>query len=138
MKTHTRSMLVIVATLLIGILIGALGHGAFRGRRFRHIARLKTQEGFVTRMEGVIQPEPAQQEAVRQILTQYVQLLEQVRLLLFAQLGAETDSMRTRLAPILTEEQKARLDEELKRLRRRPPPPPSETSRGKDRRRKKR
>ena len=138
MKTHTKSILVIVASLLIGMLIGALGHGAFRGHQFRRMVRLRTQGGFVSRIEAVIQPEPAQQEAVRGILSTHARQVDEARSQFFAELHAETDSMKARLAPILTDEQKARLDEEFKRLRRRPPPPPPEAGRDKGRRRKKR
>jgi hypothetical protein len=145
-KTGTKTTLIIAATLLIGIVIGALGSGFFIHRSIRHFEEREHQEVFVDRMISIIEPNPDQEAVIREILTRHAEEFEQRADAFHEETSALFDSLRTELDSVLTDQQKARLEERGKKMRsfmkhggpprhRRPgegpppPPPPEETGR---------
>ena len=134
MNTRLRSAMLLAMTLVVGIVIGAAGS--------REIARLWLPGGpppenspdnrangrdsgredpaaspFVVRMERAIEPrDSAQQAVVRAILVRTAQSNRSVIQTTNQTLRALVDSMRVELAPLLDEAQRARLDEETRRL----------------------
>lgn len=143
MKTNTKTVLLIVATLLIGILIGALGSGFTAHRFARHVADMRHREVFVERMMEIIDPAPDQEDQIRGILTRHAEQFAEIADDFHGEASALFDSLRTELDPVLTDEQKARLEERHRKIgrlmkrggpsshhkpgdRRRPPPTPDE------------
>lgn len=107
MNTRVKTILVIVITLAIGMVLGALIHGAVMRNRVKDMAfRMRSNEGFMRRMEMIIQPDESQREALRKILRKHFQNMSQYQ----ENFRAMMDSLRTELEPILTEEQKKRLE----------------------------
>lgn len=121
MNTKTKSILVIIGALLIGIIIGAMGSTMVRRNLFEdRIARFRTPEGFTQRLIEVIQPDPEQREAINDILKKNHQ-----KMLEFGKEGMEriknhADSLLKELEPVLRPDQLERLK---KRLMERPPFP---------------
>lgn len=139
MKTRTGTVLIIVATLLIGIIIGALGSGFVIHRFARHMPDMRHRDLFVERMVETIDPSPDQEEAIRDILTRHAEEFAEISDSFHRDASALFDSLRAELDPVLTEEQKAKLEERGRRVRRlmkhpgppgrrwpgeKPPPPP--------------
>ena len=118
MKTNTKTVLIIVATLLIGILIGALGSGFMVHRVARRMADMRHREMFVERMVDVIDPAADQEAEVRDILTRHAEQFAAISDSFHRETSALFDSLRSELDPILTDEQKARLEERGRRVRR--------------------
>ena len=130
MKLETKSSVILIATLLLGVAIGLVGQGALqramhdpRGPRNGERAR---PSGFVARMESVLQLRADQQAPVRPLLESTADQNQRVIDDAHSRLRAQLDTLRTTLAPLLDEPQRARLADEAQRLPDpfRPPPPP--------------
>jgi uncharacterized membrane-anchored protein YhcB (DUF1043 family) len=116
MKTNTKTVLIIVATLVIGILIGALGSGFMVHRFARRMADMRHREMFVERMMEVIEPAPEQEAEVRDILTRHAEEFTKLADGFHKDTAALFDSLRSELDPVLTDEQKERLEVRHERL----------------------
>ncbi|MFZ1947061.1 MAG: hypothetical protein WAW06_05905 [bacterium] len=120
MTDKSKAMFAALAVLLIGVAIGALVVGPTIARHhFKRVERMHGPESFVSHMEARINPQPGQAEAVRAILTKYGERLEAVRSTQRTEAEAMFDSLDAELAPILTDDQRERLD----RRRHQGPPP---------------
>ena len=136
MSVKWKSFFIIVAILVIGILIGVFMAGPFMRHHVgrRHIDR--GPEMFTQMMERVIQPTEEQREAVHAVLEEYSMRLEELHEDFRTEMVTTIDSLKADLDPLLTDEQKARLEERNDRLERfkekrpghgmkgTPPPPP--------------
>ena len=118
MKTKTKTLLLLICTLLIGIILGALIHDAFLRnhvkRRFEH---MRSSEGFIARFERIIEPTEEQQSALQEILKRH--FLKMNRFL--HEFPPQMDSLITDLETVLTDEQIKKLKES--RMFNRPPHP---------------
>ena len=148
MKTRILAGVLLILTLLIGVLIGALGHRAIvhdmmrsgpMMRTFRSMpgrlppgGGLSDDPGFgpemiARRLEHLIDLEGAQRDSVLAILSAHFEQFSTVNLRHRQEAMTLMDSLRLELEPLLSEEQMRRLDEHLKRRhllsgrRRRPP-----------------
>lgn len=139
MKTNTKTVLIIVGTLVIGIVIGALGSGFVVHRFAGRMAEARHRDMFVERMVELIDPTPDQEPRVRDILTRHAEKFSVLADGFHEDASALLDSLRSELDPVLTDEQKARLEERHERFGKtfkhggpppghrpgdRPPPPP--------------
>ena len=116
MTPRVKSTLVLVGTLVLGIAIGALGAGALAQHRAGQIRELRRREGFVHHMERLIAPrDSAQWAAIRPILEETARDNAAIFADTHARLSARMERMRQRLAPVLDEAQRARLEEAARR-----------------------
>jgi uncharacterized membrane protein len=128
MRIETKSALILLATFLIGGLVGVLATGAIAQRRASRVADLR-ERGFEMQLERIIEPrDEAQSEAIRAVLSTAAKrnraTMEGAR----EEIRSSLEEMREELDPLLDEDQRERLDEAAKRFRRgppgRPPGPP--------------
>jgi len=131
MNTKTKSTIVLIGVLLIGIVIGALGSSLIRRSMWEErVARFRSPEGFSERLIHIIKPDPAQEEKVRQILLKHHDKMEKITEASRAMIKEHADSLLIDLQPVLNPEQLARLKDILhrrpahRRERHEPPPPP--------------
>lgn len=111
MTIDARSSLILLATLVLGIAIGALGAGALAQRRSEHLRELRHRGMFVDHMEQIIRPrDEAQWEAMRPILEETGRRNHALMDSTHARLEAEMERMRERLAPLLDEDQQERIE----------------------------
>jgi hypothetical protein len=107
----SKGVMAALAVLVIGIAIGALVVGPVLARHhFRDRSKAHGEESFVTRFEHRIGPTPDQADEVRAILTRYAKRIEELRSLQRTEAEAVFDSLDAELAPVLTEEQRQRLE----------------------------
>jgi hypothetical protein len=112
MSTRGRAIGIIVGTLLIGVVIGALIVGPLVARHhFRRIADLRTPKGFAERLEEIIQPDQSQVQTLRPILMKYAESFDEVASRHREEVKNMIDSLDAELDTILTDEQKARLED---------------------------
>ena len=127
MNARKKSALLLLATLVIGGLVGAVITGAVVNNRLDQLRGLRERGGFSERIEQVIQPTDAAQEAeIRAVLGASHERFEAMRRRHREEFSAHRDTLRADLAPLLTPDQQARLDEwfardRTPRRRRRPP-----------------
>ncbi len=118
MTIQVKSTLIILATFLLGIVIGFLGDRWMRRPPPFNAQQMRKPEGFIQFNEKMIQPTAAQKDTVHAILAKYFKKFNAANDLHRQQLTALIDSMHAELSPILTKEQRERF------LHRRPGLPP--------------
>jgi hypothetical protein len=117
MSTRGRAIGIIVGTLLIGVVIGALIVGPLVARHhFKRIADLRTPRGFADRLEEIIQPDETQVATLRPILVRYGEDFDEVFSRHRREMHDMIDSLHAELDTVLTDEQKARLEERQRRM----------------------
>ena len=123
-----RAAGVLGATLLLGVVLGVLGAGALANARALKIEGTRGPGGFVAHMLEVIDAPPEQAEALRPVIESFDQRNREVIREANAELREVLEAMQVELAPLLTEDQAARLREFAQRPgprigpERRPPP----------------
>lgn len=134
LTARTKSALLIVATLIIGAVIGALVHARITDQRFDRLAAMRSHRGFARLIERSVEFEsPEQREAVLDIVdaasTRLFENMQRTR----RETAEILDSTREQLSHVLSPDQMEQLEKRLmrhrsKQLRRRsldmPPPPP--------------
>lgn len=130
----------ISATLLVGVLIGALATGAILNQRVEELQALRRQGGVVRFMERIIEPTDARQRAeLRAVLDEFASRQMEIRQATFEEHRALFNTLREELDEILTPEQKQDLRAWMDRESRRGPrfvgPPPFAQPREEGRRR---
>ncbi len=113
MNTKVKIALIIIVTLMIGIVLGAMLNRAFIRYRIQKAFADRNPEGMVSFMERIIQPTPDQREQIREILENHRKKSSDLREKFMMEMQAEFESLEAELDLILTPEQK-------RRLRRRP------------------
>lgn len=112
---QTKSVLILLATLLLGALLGAVLTGWWVQQRFDRVRALRTADGFVERVVQQVEPtSAAQRDSVRVIARKRAQQLQRLRGAHRADTRAVLDSLREDLRPVLTEEQIAQLERRLR------------------------
>ena len=121
MNVKIKTSLLLISTLLIGLIIGALT-GVYFSRKMTHerMSRLRTQEGFISRFEKVIQPLDKQKEMVRKLLSKHYLKIDSMSTEIRTYMNNHNDSLLTEMKDILDEEQLERLKNRLKRIHRFP------------------
>jgi hypothetical protein len=141
MTASTKSVLMLFSTLLIGVLLGSLTTGAMNNRRMHNLAEMRSARGLAFYLEDVVQPvSEEQREAIRAVLEEAAPKFAETMMESRERMRELTDSVRAELDPLLTEEQRQRLEERMRigrgtphgspgepgpddeRRRRRPPP----------------
>ncbi len=113
MMTKMKVMIIIIATLIIGILLGVVGRGAFMKHRHQKLDSMERTELFLSRLNETVNPDSSQKPRVEEIAKRTAEKIE----VLFdhhqAQMAILVDSMKRELATVLSPEQQRRLDEAL-------------------------
>lgn len=121
MKPRLQSSILLLVTLLIGVLLGALLQSSIRDKRIRHMDFLKSNESFVAHLLTVIAPtSTAQEERVRAVLTAEAPLITGGFKAHRDLIREQFQAMELRLQPLLEEKQQERLNRRLFPPRRRP------------------
>lgn len=129
MNARTKSLLIIVATLIIGVAIGALSTGAILNQRVETLQALRDDPGFMFFLERVIEPtDEAQRAQIREVLTDAAEKRRELRRSMIEEHRFLFMEIREELDQILTSQQKEKLrafmEQEMKRGHRRDGMPP--------------
>ena len=136
-KTRTKSIIIILVTLVIGIAIGFEISEIFAEKRFENFRRIREPKGFVSIFDEIIKPDKDQKPVIDSIVLQHHAQVDTLISLGRQQIQRQIDSLRAALKPHLTDEQMKRFDTHVERMkkgpvifrRRVPPPPPGEGGR---------
>lgn len=115
MNTKAKTSFILIGTLLIGIVIGALGSGVLREERARKFDLMRPESRFLYYMKSVIRPTPEQSQQFDKILGKYSKQISTIHEQHQEDILALYDSLHTELTAILTEEQRTRLQESLEK-----------------------
>jgi hypothetical protein len=114
MNTKVKVALIIIVTLIIGIVLGAMFNRAFMRHRIQKAFADRNPRGMVSFIERSIRPTPEQREQIRQILDKHRIKSAEMREKFMKDMRAEFESLEAELDPILTPEQKNRLKRRLR------------------------
>jgi len=116
---RTKSVLLLVVTLLLGIVLGGVLTGWWVQNRADRVRALRTPSGFVERVVERVEPtSAAQRDSVEVIARRAARQLERLRRSHRQQTMTVLDSMRVELRTVLSEEQINTLDRRLQRRHR--------------------
>jgi type II secretory pathway component PulK len=113
------TILLLIATLVVGLLIGMLTSGLVhtyrggmhRGRRGPDHGDEGKKEWFVHTINRIVQPDSIQADKIKPITSWASQQIEALEISSNVRMSEILDSVRVQLKPILTEEQQQRLSE---------------------------
>jgi len=111
MNTKTKSALLLLLTLLIGVIVGVLGTRMVMEHRVAKFMAMRNDRFFQHRMEAFLQPRPEQMDTLNAIFDKYQPKFLQLNRKFRAESRAILDSLHKELDPVLTEEQLQRLKE---------------------------
>jgi hypothetical protein len=115
MTASTKSVLMLFSTLLIGMLLGSLITGAANNRRMRDLAEMRSARGLAYYLEDVVRPDSEEQrEAIRAVLEEAAPKFSETMRVSRERMRELTDSVRAELDPLLTEDQRHRLEERMR------------------------
>ncbi len=116
MTTRTKSILMLLGTLLIGMLLGVFIHALMVENRIERLTSLRSQAGFVRFMDKMIEPtDDAQREAIQAALEDAAAALSVHHAESRETLEEIMGSFRASLDSLLTEEQLETLNERMER-----------------------
>ncbi len=125
MITKLKVTIIIIATLIIGVLLGVVGRGAFVKRHHQKLDSIERTEFFLSRVNEIVDPDSSQKPKVQEIAKRTAQRIA----ILFerhqTEMAVIVDSMKHELSAVLRPEQTQRIDRELTFAQ------PSDTSREK-------
>jgi septal ring factor EnvC (AmiA/AmiB activator) len=133
MEVKTKSYFILIATLILGIIIGVAGSGMLRSYFFeKRMEKIRSPHGFIEHMEEIIKPDPSQKEELREKLESQQQQFSQLSMQFRTQMDSLNHEFQKELNDILTKEQQERLSKFFERRKPRfgdkekhfPPPPP--------------
>ena len=114
----TKSIIIIVATLIIGFVIGFLVNGQLTKGRIQNFVKQGTHDGFKMRFFDIIRPDEAQKIGIEPILEEYAAKTHETVENFREEMKAEHDEMIKKLEPYLKEDQLLRLKDAQERFER--------------------
>ena len=120
MDVKIKSSLVLTITLILGIIIGAVGSGMMRNYFFeKKMENFRSPRGFIRHLERVIQPDSTQRVQLREKLLSQQQHFNHLSMQFRTEMDSLNEEFQNELKDILTEEQQERLSRFLERGRKR-------------------
>ena len=119
MSSRARIAAVLVGTLVLGMVVGALGFSVYQRHRFRDALSLARPTLFTARLERVIGPvEESRRQQIDEVLRRADERMRANRIARDRERRAQLDSIRAALHPLLTDGQRRRLERYLERHKR--------------------
>jgi hypothetical protein len=119
MNIRMKSAVYIVFTFLVGVAVGILLNRALLQKKINDMLVMRASGRIVPRLEEIVKPEnPEQWTSIRKILDKHEGQMAGIHLRFREEIEAAFKSLKADLDPLLTAEQKSRLEDML------PKPPP--------------
>ena len=117
MNTQSKTTIILISIFILGILVGiVVDRTIIENQMKKRFVRMRDPQMIGFLLERVIQPTPEQQEKIEKILAKYTDEMFEKRHEVMKQTAMLMDSLRSELEPILTKDQKKRLQEHNKRF----------------------
>lgn len=124
-KSKTKSILILLVTLILGIVIGFQINEILIKRRFEEMRAAGRPGSFIKLFENILQPNEKQKVLLDPIFIKYQEKIDNVISNNRLQVDAQMDSLTNELKPILTQDQLEKFTAEIKNVRKGPPLPPN-------------
>jgi len=117
MNIKVKTTFIIIITLIIGIVLGAMFNRAFMHLRIRRAFDMVNPSRSMVMLERAIGPNPDQRKLVKEILQKHANDVAELRKNLTEGMQSSFESMRKDLDSVLTPEQKKRLEKMMRERR---------------------
>jgi Spy/CpxP family protein refolding chaperone len=117
MNIKLKTSLIIIFTLVVGIVIGALLNRALMQNRVQRVLSMRRPNVFTHSYLEIIKPNPDQTKQIREILERNGQVMEEIRSKSREDLESAMSAMMTELKSVLTPEQIRQLQDRSSRGR---------------------
>jgi hypothetical protein len=136
MNVRAKISFIVIITLIIGIVIGGLAYRILVQKRIEKVFLIRHPDYIAAFYERALELGPEQSSRVREILNQNAQTVAKIRTNFQEEVQSAHEALREELDPLLTPEQKQRLergplDRRMFRKPDRKSPPPSRMGRNK-------
>lgn len=115
MNVRLKMTFMIIITLALGIIIGAMLNRTLMQNRIRNMLSWRNPGHFVTLFEKIIEPDSKQSKLIREALDKHAKRISKIRKNFHKKSKSEFEAMKKEIDSILTPEQKKRLEERLSR-----------------------
>ena len=119
MKKTVTYTSIIIATLLIGFIIGFLVSGRLAKKRIHKMRSDFSEQGFNRKVMKALDPTPEQMEQLRPIVKKHAKMQKEMMSLMRASQDSLFNQFRVDVLPYLTEEQVKKLDRMHEKFKRR-------------------
>ena len=111
MNMKLKTSLIIIITLIVGMVIGAMVNRAFLHNRVQRVFQKRTPNVFVQSYLAAIKPDEKQRKQIREILDRNARIMSEIREKNREDLETAMDTMNAELEAVLTPEQMERLEQ---------------------------
>ncbi|WP_062269447.1 hypothetical protein [Endozoicomonas arenosclerae] len=115
-SSKAKSLLILLATLMIGCLLGALVVGMVVRDKVQAARQFTYKDGFVVQIESVLEPSVRQKKKLDPILNRYGEKVQAIFTRSRESLQFEMDAMMEELSTVVSEQQLDRLEHRRSRL----------------------
>jgi len=115
MSIKVKTTLIIVVTLIIGIVLGAMLNRALLHNRLRRTFSLINPAGFPAAFERIVRPDRDQRKKVREILQKHSARVREIRGEFRDHMIEANETLNKELDAVLSPEQKKRLEKIMSR-----------------------
>lgn len=116
MTNKTKSSLILLGTILLGIIIGALITSFIRQERIHRMERMPPQERFIGAMDQIIEPTEMQEKKIEKILKKRYEQIAKIKDAYHNEMAVIFDSLHKDLSNVLTEKQRAKIENHFNRV----------------------
>ncbi|MCB0717346.1 MAG: hypothetical protein KDD65_02800 [Bacteroidetes bacterium] len=110
MNARAKSAIILLATLVVGIVLGALVASRVINHRLDELRRMRSRGGFSQALENVVQPSSdLQREQIHVILGRSHTRMDSINAEWRSRIRASSDSLRSELEDVLDAEQYERM-----------------------------
>ncbi len=119
MKTKTKSIILLVVIFLLGAFLGIVADRTLIEHRLRQrFVRAEDPEIMKRILFRIVQPRDEQREEIETVLDKYSKRLNSMRLSMRQETTTLLDSLKNEIEPLLTAEQKQRLEDHKQKMMR--------------------
>lgn len=113
MNIKVKISFILVVTLIIGIVTGAMLNRAFTQRRIQRVFSMRNPNSFVQSYLDTLNPDTEQRRQIKEILDKHAMLIAELRTKFQEEMSDLFESMRSELEPILSKEQIDQLESNM-------------------------
>lgn len=114
MNMKVKTTVVIILTLILGIILGAMLNRIFVFQRIKRAFDAVNPDRFTMILEQVIEPTADQKKQIREILKKHAKIVAELRKNLDEGMASSFSTLQKELDSVLTPEQKERLEKMMK------------------------
>ena len=116
MEIKTKTAIILISTLLLGMVIGFVGGNVFSNKRMQRFQDKGFKHRFVEILGRTIRPDKTQREEIGFVMREFSGRFDSINMNHHQEVATLMDSLFRELAPILDDDQQLRLRKVMERF----------------------